>query len=64
MLATSLATGDLTRAFGESDVALATLVMTALVLIFSEELPKTYAPPSPTPTRREPGRPPPRSGAS
>jgi len=32
-----------TRAFGESGVALATLVMTLLVLIFAEVLPKTYA---------------------
>ena len=43
ILATSLATAILTRAFGESGVALATLVMTLLVLIFAEVLPKTYA---------------------
>ncbi len=43
ILATSLATAMLTRAFGESGVALATLVMTLLVLIFAEVLPKTYA---------------------
>ncbi|MGB1209307.1 MAG: HlyC/CorC family transporter [Paracoccaceae bacterium] len=43
ILATSLATALFTRAFGESGVALATLVMTALVLIFAEVLPKTYA---------------------
>ena len=43
ILATSLATALFTRAFGESGVALATLVMTALVLVFSEVLPKTYA---------------------
>jgi len=43
ILATSLATALFTRAMGESGVALATLVMTALVLIFSEVLPKTYA---------------------
>ncbi|MEO1154586.1 MAG: CNNM domain-containing protein, partial [Pseudomonadota bacterium] len=36
ILATSLATALFTRAFGESGVALATLVMTALVLIFAE----------------------------
>jgi Mg2+/Co2+ transporter CorB len=43
ILAASLATALFTRLFGESGVALATLVMTALVLIFSEVLPKTYA---------------------
>ncbi|GGD34250.1 membrane protein [Sinisalibacter lacisalsi] len=43
ILATSLATALLTRLFGESGVALATLVMTLLVLIFAEVLPKTYA---------------------
>lgn len=43
ILATSLATAMLTRVFGESGVALATLVMTLLVLIFAEVLPKTYA---------------------
>ncbi|WP_083100200.1 HlyC/CorC family transporter [Pseudophaeobacter leonis] len=43
ILATSLATALLTRTFGESGVAYATLVMTLLVLIFAEVLPKTYA---------------------
>ncbi|MEO0402376.1 MAG: HlyC/CorC family transporter [Pseudomonadota bacterium] len=43
ILATSLATAIFTRAFGESGVALATLVMTVLVLVFAEVLPKTYA---------------------
>ena len=43
ILATSLATSLFTRAFGDSGVALATLVMTLLVLIFAEVLPKTYA---------------------
>lgn len=43
ILATSLATALFTRTFGESGVALATLVMTLLVLIFAEVLPKTYA---------------------
>ena len=43
ILATSLATALFTRLFGESGVALATLVMTLLVLVFSEVLPKTYA---------------------
>ncbi|WP_298906567.1 HlyC/CorC family transporter [uncultured Aliiroseovarius sp.] len=43
ILATSLATALFTRLFGDSGVALATLVMTLLVLIFAEVLPKTYA---------------------
>ncbi len=43
ILATSLATALFTTVVGESGVAIATLVMTALVLIFSEVLPKTYA---------------------
>jgi len=43
ILAASLATTMFTRAFGESGVALATLVMTLLVLVFAEVLPKTYA---------------------
>ncbi|MHA6345216.1 HlyC/CorC family transporter [Roseivivax sp. CAU 1761] len=43
ILATSLATALFTRLLGESGVALATLIMTFLVLIFSEVLPKTYA---------------------
>lgn len=43
ILATSLATALLTKLFGQNGVALATLAMTLLVLIFSEVLPKTYA---------------------
>ena len=43
ILATSLATAILTKLFGQNGVALATLGMTLLVLIFSEVLPKTYA---------------------
>ncbi|MDQ7070803.1 MAG: HlyC/CorC family transporter [Rhodobacterales bacterium] len=43
ILAASLATALFTRTFGESGVALATLVMTFLVLVFAEVLPKTYA---------------------
>ena len=43
ILAASLATALFTRLFGESGVALATLVMTLLVLIFAVVLPKTYA---------------------
>lgn len=43
ILSASLATALLTRVFGDSGVALATLVMTVLVLIFGEVLPKTLA---------------------
>ena len=43
ILATSLATMLLTQVFGDSGVFWATLVMTLLVLIFAEVLPKTYA---------------------
>jgi Mg2+/Co2+ transporter CorB len=43
ILSAALATALMTRLFGESGVALATLIMTALVLIFAEVLPKTYA---------------------
>ncbi|RDC75431.1 HlyC/CorC family transporter [Rhodovulum sp. 12E13] len=43
ILATSLATAMFTRLLGEGGVAVATLVMTLLVLIFAEVLPKTYA---------------------
>jgi Mg2+/Co2+ transporter CorB len=43
ILAASLATALLTRLFGDGGVALATLGMTTLVLIFGEVLPKTYA---------------------
>ncbi len=43
ILAASLATALFTRTLGESGVALATLVMTLLVLVFAEVLPKTYA---------------------
>jgi Mg2+/Co2+ transporter CorB len=43
ILAAALATSLFTSLFGDSGVAVATLVMTALVLIFAEVLPKTYA---------------------
>ena len=43
ILAASLATSLFTLLFGNSGVALATLVMTLLVLIFAEVMPKTYA---------------------
>ncbi len=43
IMAASLATALFTRIFGDSGVALATLVMTLLVLVFAEVMPKTYA---------------------
>ncbi len=43
ILATSLATSLALSIFGDSGVAIATLVMTILVMIFAEVLPKTYA---------------------
>jgi len=43
ILAASLATALLTRVCGASGVAVATVVMTVLVLVFSEVLPKTLA---------------------
>jgi Mg2+/Co2+ transporter CorB len=43
ILAAALATSLFTALFGDGGVAVATLVMTALVLVFSEVLPKTYA---------------------
>ncbi len=43
ILASALATSLLVSFFGKSGVIYATLVMTALVLIFAEVLPKTYA---------------------
>lgn len=43
ILASALATSVLIKIFGEAGVVYATLVMTMLVLIFSEVLPKTYA---------------------
>lgn len=43
ILAASLATALFIRSFGFSGVALATLLMTVLVLILAEVLPKTYA---------------------
>ncbi|WP_265500248.1 HlyC/CorC family transporter [Paracoccus beibuensis] len=47
ILSASLATAIFTRLIGGSGVAIATLVMTVLVLIFSEVMPKTYAISSP-----------------
>ena len=43
ILASALATSVLISLLGEAGVAVATLVMTLLVLIFAEVLPKTYA---------------------
>lgn len=43
ILASALATSFLVGVFGEAGVAYATIVMTLLVLIFAEVLPKTYA---------------------
>lgn len=43
ILATSLASAVFLAMFGEAGVPIATLVMTLLVLIFAEVLPKTYA---------------------
>lgn len=43
ILATALATVLFTGLFGEGGVAVATIIMTALVLIFAEVLPKTFA---------------------
>lgn len=43
ILSASLATALLTKALGQSGVAVATLVMTGLILVFGEVLPKTLA---------------------
>ncbi len=43
ILASALATSVLIKLFGDAGVVYATLVMTMLVLIFAEVLPKTYA---------------------
>ncbi|MEM7651197.1 MAG: HlyC/CorC family transporter [Pseudomonadota bacterium] len=43
IMASALATSVLIKIFGEAGVVYATLVMTMLVLIFAEVLPKTYA---------------------
>jgi len=43
ILASAMATSVLIKVFGEAGVVYATLVMTMLVLIFAEVLPKTYA---------------------
>ncbi len=43
ILAAALATSLFTRLYGDSGVALATLIMTLLILVFAEVMPKTYA---------------------
>ncbi|RMD60883.1 MAG: HlyC/CorC family transporter [Alphaproteobacteria bacterium] len=43
IMASALATGVLIRLFGDAGVAYATVIMTLLVLIFAEVMPKTYA---------------------
>lgn len=43
ILASALATGALIELFGDAGVFYATAIMTALVLVFAEVLPKTYA---------------------
>lgn len=43
ILAAALATSLFTRIFGDSGVAIATLIMTLLILVFAEVMPKTYA---------------------
>jgi Mg2+/Co2+ transporter CorB len=43
ILGSALATSVLIRIFGEAGVVYATLVMTMLILVFAEVLPKTYA---------------------
>ncbi len=43
ILSASLATALFTRLFGDGGVALATVVMTVLVVVFAEVMPKTYA---------------------
>jgi Mg2+/Co2+ transporter CorB len=43
ILGSALATSVLIKIFGDAGVVYATLVMTAMILIFSEVLPKTYA---------------------
>jgi len=43
ILASALATSVMIKVFGEAGVVYATLVMTLLVLVFAEVLPKTYA---------------------
>ncbi len=53
ILASSLATSLFLSWFGQAGVAYATLVMTLMVLVFAEVLPKTYAIAHPTTTARK-----------
>jgi Mg2+/Co2+ transporter CorB len=57
ILAASLATALLTRLFGDGGVAIATVAMTVLVLVFSEVMPKTYAITNPETTALKVARP-------
>jgi Mg2+/Co2+ transporter CorB len=57
ILAASLATALFTRLFGDGGVAISTVVMTALVLVFSEVMPKTYAITNPEATALRVARP-------
>jgi len=50
ILSASLATALMTRMLGDNGVAVATVFITVLVLIFGEVLPKTYAITNPEPT--------------
>ena len=43
ILASALATSILINVFGDKGILYATLIMTALIFVFSEVLPKTYA---------------------
>ena len=43
ILSSAVATGVLIKVFGDAGVVYATIIMTMLLLIFSEVLPKTYA---------------------
>lgn len=43
ILSSSLATGVLIQMFGQQGIFYATFIMTAMILVFSEVLPKTYA---------------------
>ncbi|MDO5704427.1 MAG: HlyC/CorC family transporter [Paracoccus sp. (in: a-proteobacteria)] len=57
ILSASLATALLTAVFGSKGVAIATFVVTVLVLIFSEVMPKTYAISAPEDLARRVARP-------
>ena len=56
-LAAALATSLFTRVYGEPGVAIATIVMTALILVFAEIMPKSYAISNPESAARRLSRP-------